>query len=1069
MKITKRILALILSVIISLSVVCSVPFTAAAKEVELSEAGDSFITLAESKILAPAVVENIKYMSSVPNSTVEHGAMYGKFTTGDSDAYYVLSAKCESAAQPQDEAVLEIIDEDDTVLSSVSVTAGNEGSAEARLAAKTEYYIRAYYSSDSAYASSIVSYTLTSATDAEPDTMINTIKIGADEEYKGNIATATDQDWIFVATNSKVAYNIVVKNIGEDVTNGFKVDVYDTHSNVVKTITTNSAAEATVQLDAPYSDESYYICVTGVDGTVGDYSVKFEEPKPETTEVLLDEDFYGDITGCGTVGGTDHLSFTTISDDAYYFINVKNIDIKTHSWSADLYLYIDILNADGERLDRLRLRHDSSGTATLKLETDTTYYINIYNKYGQDKTGGNYKVNITYTLDPDKNEKENSTEWKLNEKYYGNIAARGDKDWFKITTGETTQYDYNLKNISIKTHSWSGDLRFRAVLYNEYNEVIHDKRHFKGDESTTRVTLSPNTTYYVCVWDPEGTTGDYYFGLTQVYTDVETEKMALGTDVALDKDYADRIEKIGTEGDTDYLKFTTIKDKAFYTITAQNTNIATGTSATEDQVQVLIRDESKAVLGTISLATGATGSKTLSLSPETTYYLKVYNGFGGVENGGDYGIKITYALDPEADNSIGCNEVKLETDITGTIGAKGDVDYFAFKTVENKGYKFTFKSVTVPDNGLVAEVISATGEGYAGLVVSPGGEVSVDVELKPDTTYYFVVTDPTGVGEYSFRIDPVEIDVDLVGMENAVELPYDEEHYDELAAKGTEGERDYFKFTTLEEKAYYTLYAKNITIPTGYWSDNGVQFIIMNEHKEEIGRIAIADVDEKTATYSLDANTTYYLKVVNVYNNDDSIGGNYKVKLTYVTDPEPDEKENGKTLAIGEQYYSNIGAAGDKDCFVFTTNEDKDYSFTLNNINMPTDYWDGFFGVIYNQYGEELYKVETEEGEEVSQKVTLDPNTTYYLVLWNHKGAGGDYMVCIDKCVLLGDANLDGAVKIQDATLIQKFLANFVTLEELQKKVADVNGDSTISIKDVTAIQKYLADIDIGLPIGTNI
>ena len=1192
MKITKKILALLLSVIISLSAVCSVPFTVAAKEVELTEAGDSFISLGQSKYSAAAVDTDVKYMASMFAGSDQSGAMYGKFTTGDADAYYVLTAKCESGSNGNDEAVIEIIDNEDSVVSSVALTVGNEGKAEARLTANTEYYIRAYYSSDSAYASGIISFTLTAATDAEPDTMINTIKIGADEEYKGSIATATDQDWVFVATNSTVAYNVVVKNNNADVTNGFKVDVYNSISSVVKTITTNSAAEATVQLDVPVSNESYYICVTGVEGTIGDYSVKFVEPKPDTAEVPLEEDYYGDITGCGTVGGTDYLSFTTLSEDAYYFINVKNIDIETHSWSADLYLYIDILNADGERLDRIRLRHDTSGTATLRLEPDTTYYVNIYNKYGQDKKGGNYKVNITYTLDPEKNEQANGVELKLGEKYNGNIAARGDNDWFKITTGETTQYDFYLKNITIKTHSWSSDLRFRAVLYNEFNEVINDKRHGQGGESTSRVTLFPNTTYYVRVWDPEGTSGDYHVALTQVYPDVETEKMAMGTLVGHNSDYLDRIEKKGTEGDVDYLKFDTTDKKGFYIITAQNKNIATGTATTEDEVQVLLRDINKNELYRFCLSSGETESKAFTLDLSTTYYLKVYNSYGGVENGGDYTIRIDGVLDPEMDTAVDCAEVKINKDGAGTIGAPGDVDFFKFTTSKEKAfyyinarnasviagteadedqlqvavynvnneelgkmalsfdeqdalllnlapetayylrfsnknsgiekggdYSFNINSVVDPEmdtnvdcatielgkdvkgsvnvpgdvdyfafnttnendeytlsvlNGfettttLTATIYDAAGTELGKVTYVAGGENATTIALARNTAYYVAVSDAVCAGEYTFRIDPVMIDKDLVGMSNAVELPYDEEHYDDLAEKKTEGDTDYFKFTTLEEKAYYYLYAKNITIPTGYWSDSGVQFIIMNEHKEEIGRIAIAGVEEKTSTFALDANTTYYLKVVNVYDNEDSIGGNYKVKLTYITDPEPEETANGKTLALGEKYYGNLGAIGDVDCFTFTTGEDKDYSFALKNINIDT-YWDGFIGAIYNSYGEELYKIAKDIDDQVSVKAELDPNTTYYIKLWTDQEDRGDYMVCVDKCVLLGDANLDGAVKIQDATLIQKFLANFVTIDETQKKVSDVNGDGNVNIKDATAIQKYLADIDTGLPIGENI
>lgn len=67
---------------------------------------------------------------------------------------------------------------------------------------------------------------------------------------------------------------------------------------------------------------------------------------------------------------------------------------------------------------------------------------------------------------------------------------------------------------------------------------------------------------------------------------------------------------------------------------------------------------------------------------------------------------------------------------------------------------------------------------------------------------------------------------------------------------------------------------------------------------------------------------------------------------------------------------------------------------------------------------------------------------------------------------LLGDANDDLVVNIQDVTAIQKHLAEISTLTATGKKLADVNADSFITIKDATAIQKHLADIKTGLGIG---
>ena len=59
--------------------------------------------------------------------------------------------------------------------------------------------------------------------------------------------------------------------------------------------------------------------------------------------------------------------------------------------------------------------------------------------------------------------------------------------------------------------------------------------------------------------------------------------------------------------------------------------------------------------------------------------------------------------------------------------------------------------------------------------------------------------------------------------------------------------------------------------------------------------------------------------------------------------------------------------------------------------------------------------------------------------------------------LLIGDANLDGEVDINDATMISKHLVNLITLEGKALAVSDVNGDAEIDINDVTCIQKYLA------------
>lgn len=59
-----------------------------------------------------------------------------------------------------------------------------------------------------------------------------------------------------------------------------------------------------------------------------------------------------------------------------------------------------------------------------------------------------------------------------------------------------------------------------------------------------------------------------------------------------------------------------------------------------------------------------------------------------------------------------------------------------------------------------------------------------------------------------------------------------------------------------------------------------------------------------------------------------------------------------------------------------------------------------------------------------------------------------------------GDANNDGAIKINDATIIQKFIAQLVDKSKLNLVNSDCNADEKVNVKDATCIQKYLAKLE---------
>ncbi len=71
--------------------------------------------------------------------------------------------------------------------------------------------------------------------------------------------------------------------------------------------------------------------------------------------------------------------------------------------------------------------------------------------------------------------------------------------------------------------------------------------------------------------------------------------------------------------------------------------------------------------------------------------------------------------------------------------------------------------------------------------------------------------------------------------------------------------------------------------------------------------------------------------------------------------------------------------------------------------------------------------------------------------------------------ILLGDVNLDGEISVQDATLLQSYLAGTTSFSsEDQEFAADVNSDGEVDITDSTSIQKYIAGYYDYFPVEQN-
>lgn len=69
---------------------------------------------------------------------------------------------------------------------------------------------------------------------------------------------------------------------------------------------------------------------------------------------------------------------------------------------------------------------------------------------------------------------------------------------------------------------------------------------------------------------------------------------------------------------------------------------------------------------------------------------------------------------------------------------------------------------------------------------------------------------------------------------------------------------------------------------------------------------------------------------------------------------------------------------------------------------------------------------------------------------------------------IIGDVDGDGAVTVQDATVIQRALANMKTPENANLDAGDVDNDGEITSNDVTLILRYKAGLIPSLPFDPN-
>ena len=146
-------------------------------------------------------------------------------------------------------------------------------------------------------------------------------------------------------------------------------------------------------------------------------------------------------------------------------------------------------------------------------------------------------------------------------------------------------------------------------------------------------------------------------------------------------------------------------------------------------------------------------------------------------------------------------------------------------------------------------------------------------------------------------------------------------------------------------------------------------------------------------------------------------------KVKGIEKVEPNYYVNTESLEIAPLYYTESDSLSD--------------SFGINHSCAVTR--DGIY-----------YIYQTEDEYNRGWKLCLLPESS------------GVYESPFEKDLIWGDADGDGKVMISDATMIQKYLAEFEMPGNFVLESCDVDGDGSVTVSDVTCIQKYLAGFESG-------
>lgn len=208
-----------------------------------------------------------------------------------------------------------------------------------------------------------------------------------------------------------------------------------------------------------------------------------------------------------------YYKFTTPAQKGFIDFYSMNINISTDTLLPERAVQFDIVNRLGEVLARNGLQFGKSTSQNISLKVSGEYYIIVYNNWLVNDIPGNLKFKLSFISDEIGDDMSTANQAILNSKISSTLDGDYDVDCFCFTTPSNSECTLELTNADIDTVTYNDTQQFYGQIRSSINETLLNTRVIKGRTLQGKVSLQPNTVYYLFIGNPSKGRGNYTFQL----------------------------------------------------------------------------------------------------------------------------------------------------------------------------------------------------------------------------------------------------------------------------------------------------------------------------------------------------------------------------------------------------------------------------------------------------------------------------------------------------------------------------------------------------------------------------